>query len=241
MADVLTGKTPILGLIALNRDVVIEKDLHALCDPHVSVVTTRIPLEQVGAVEHLMGLEDHLPGAARLLSASSPGVIAFGCTSAVSIIGATRIRELVGMSMGDIPLVDPLTAMTMGLRDLGAEAISLVTPYPTDVSTRVVAWLEEEGFDVLANISIDGDHLAYEDVPGALIETAAERGAAVGAEGLVIACTDLNVVDAINGMEERLGLPILTSNQALAWSVAGVLGVPVSAVGKLMSRAAPMR
>lgn len=241
MADVLTEKAPILGLIALNRDVVIEKDLHALCDPHVSVVTTRIPLERVGAVDHLMSLQDHLPDAARLISASSPDALAFGCTSAVSIIGAARIRELVAASIGDVPLVDPLTAMAEGLRELGAEAISLVTPYPTVVSGRVVAWLEEEGFDVLANISINGDHLSYEDVPDALIETAAERGAAVGAEGLVIACTDLNVIDAINGLEERLGLPILTSNQALAWSAAGVLGVPVPAVGKLMSRAAPMR
>lgn len=238
MPDVLNEKVPVLGLIALNRDVVIEKDLHALCDPHISLVTTRIPLEQVGAVEYLMGLGDFLPEAARLVSFSSPRVLAFGCTSAVAIIGAARIRELVSSSIGEVPVVDPLTAMAEGLRDLGAAAISVVTPYPTDVSGRVAAWLEEEGFEVLANISIDGDHLSYEDVPGALIETAAERGAAVGAEGLVIACTDLNVIHTIDGMEERLGLPILTSNQALAWSAARQLGVEIPSVGRLMSGAA---
>ena len=46
------------------------------------------------------------------------------------------------------------------------------------------------------------------------------RAAAVdGADAVFVSCTNLRTVDVIDDLEDELGIPIVTSNQALAWDM----------------------
>ena len=58
------------------------------------------------------------------------------------------------------------------------------------------------------------------------------------AEGLVISCTNLVTLDAISVLEERLGKPVVSANQATVWHSCLLAGVSWQAefgIGRLWS------
>ena len=226
--------TPVVGLIALDRDVVIEEDLHTMLE--ATVVTTRIPLREIGSVPALAALADEIPEAVRLLRLASPSTIAFGCTSGVAVIGAENIRRTIRRVMPEVPVVDPLSMIASGLSALGAESVSVVTPYPPPVSGRLCEWLDGQGFDVSANVQIEQSGVShYAEISLATIEDAVRQAAVPGSRAVVVACTDLRALHVIESMERLLGLPVLTSNQALARAVSSATGTRSLKVGRLFS------
>lgn len=227
---------PIIGLIALDRDVVIEDDLHSLLAGSAGLVTTRIPLARVGSISALAGLAEHLPRAVHLLRAASPSTIAFGCTSGVAAIGADEVRRRVHDVLPGVPVVDPLSMISDGLVGLDAISVSVVTPYGPKISGILSFWLREKGFRVVANVRIDqGGAEHYADIPAISIERAVKTAAVPDAQAIVVACTDLRVVGLLERLEELTGIPVLSSNQALARAAAVASGVEVRGPGRLFT------
>lgn len=227
-------QAPVIGLIALDRDVVIEDDLHELLRGAASLITTRIPLAQVGSITALAELGDQLPRAAHLLLSASPATVAFGCTSGVAVIGAKEVRLRVQETLAGVSVVDPLSMISSGLRELGAKSVSLVTPYGPEVSGILSIWLRNQGFRVVADLRIDhagADH--YAEIPAASIEKAVRQAAVRDTQAIVVACTDLRVLDLIEELEESTGVPVLSSNQALARAASLASGVEVPGPGRL--------
>ena len=219
------GKRPVLGLIALNRDTVIENDMHRLIKGRADLITTRIPLGKVGSLEHLKDLEDHLPSAARLLSSATPSAIGFGCTSGVAAIGTDNVHERIREQVGKIPTVDPLNSMAGYLKSLGAKRIAVVTPYASSIADLMAHWFTNEGFEVLATSRVDRiPKQHYADVKPDAIQAAVAEAALAGPDGFVIGCTDLRVIDLIADLESQFRRPVTTSNQALAFALKQALG-----------------
>ena len=205
--------------MALDRDVVIEGELHQLLESRAALVTTRIPLGEVGSAEHLLELESHVPGAARMLRAAAPDVIVFGCTSGVALMGRDRIEDGIREVLRGVEVLDPLLAMADNMRGRGIKRIALVTPYGADISQALARWLEGAGFEIADDIRIESDASRYADIPTGVISATAGRSRGSTAEAVVIACTGLRAVEAIEQIEDRTHLPVVTSNQALAWAV----------------------
>jgi len=51
-----------------------------------------------------------------------------------------------------------------------------------------------------------------------------------------LSCTNLRTLDIIDPLEQALGIPVISSNQALAWHMARQTGAPLAAdaPGRLM-------
>jgi len=58
---------------------------------------------------------------------------------------------------------------------------------------------------------------------------AAARQAARGADAVFLSCTNLRTLDVIDALEAELGIPVLSSNQVLAWHMAQATGAPLTA------------
>lgn len=227
------AEPPVIGMIALDRDVVIEGDIHSLL-PSCTIVTTRIPLGEVGSIRHLELLAESIPDATRILTAANPSLIAFACTSGVAAIGPESIDRAIGSTGQAIPSCDPLSGILDGLTALDAGTISLMTPYGPQVSEMLAAWLARRGLRVSANTRIDpGTARHYAAIGRDSIVEAAERARKEDTEALVIACTDLRVLDLIDELEAMLGVPVLSSNQALGWSISRATGAAVPGPGRL--------
>ena len=58
---------------------------------------------------------------------------------------------------------------------------------------------------------------------------AAARAASIEAEAIFLSCTNLRTLDIIAPLESELGIPVLSSNQVLAWHMAQATGAPLAA------------
>ena len=87
-------------------------------------------------------------------------------------------------------------------------------------------FLESQGFEIARFRSFqmrDGFDMGRIDPACLLI--AAEPMAEAEIDGLFISCTALNVSPVLGRLEELVGRPVITSNQAMAWHALRLAGI----------------
>ena len=232
------GGVAAAGIIALASDQSIEDELHALLDGNgVSLYFTRVPFEDRFDLSTLGAVTEHLSGGTRTLP---PGdaidVIVYGCTSGTVAAGERMIAERLAAHRPGKRSTNPLTAAKAALRLLSARRIGLLTPYPRDVHAAFAHAIAAE-FELARShcLGIDVDGEISRVSPGAILD--ASRPLAVDVDALFLSCTSLRLARSIDSFEAELGVPVVTSNQALAWHILQLVGLePRMRFGTLMHR-----
>ncbi|MGI3170755.1 maleate cis-trans isomerase family protein [Pseudooceanicola sp. C21-150M6] len=222
------GPAGTLGMIVLQVDETIEQDFRRLFPSaavalHVSRI--RSGAELTADTIHAMAAD--LPVAAGLLPPSAEfDVIAYACTSGTSLIGADKVAELVSGQARTRHVTDPLTAATAAFAALGVKNVSILSPYEPQVAATLVEAFQARGISVPAALSFgEANEAAVARIdPDSIFDAALRAGAASGAEAVFISCTNLRTLDVIPRLEARLGMPVLSSNQVLAWHMRHLSG-----------------
>jgi len=228
-----------LGLIVLQADETIERDFRRFgAGPGVALHVTRIPSGADLTPATIAGMEADLPAAAGLLPpAARFHSVGYACTSGATMIGPARVAELVRGAVRTRAVADPITAATAALAALGAARIGLVSPYVASVAGPLRAALEAAGLDVAAALSFGEEReerVARID-PASICAAVLEVGRRPGVEAVFVSCTNLRAIEVVDAAETRLGLPVVTSNLALAWQMFGQAGArPGHPVGRLL-------
>mgnify|MGYP001812237896 FL=1 len=212
---------PPIGLIVLQTDETIEPDFKRYFADHPSPrYVSRNPSGQTVTHQSLSQMQTDLTAAADLLPKGlSFPVIGYGCTSASSVIGSERIEKLVQGACDVDTVTNPLRATVAACAARGLSRIALLSPYIEEVNEPLRAAFAQNGVDM----SVFGSFGEAEEAKVVRISTASVVDAAVklGAdplvEGVFLSCTNLRTYDAIPAIEQALGKPVLSSNQALAW------------------------
>ena len=229
--------TRTLGLIVLQVDETVEQDFRRLFPPEVALYVSRVPSGAELTPDTIASMEAHLPAAAALLPpAAAFDAVAYACTSGTTLIGAERVAALVGGACRTKAVTDPLTAALAAVQALGARRIAVVSPYIDAVAGPIRAAFATAGFAGPATLSVGEEveaRVARID-PASIRDAALEVGRAEGIDAVFLSCTNLRTLDVIAGLEADLGLPVVSSNQALAWDMVRQAAAPVS-------RAAPGR
>jgi maleate isomerase len=229
-----------LGLIALASDSVIEPELTTfLPRDGISLYVGRIPVLKKAGVAKLQAMEAQIPeAAARILPDENLAAIGFGCTSGSMVIGPDGVAAAVHGSRPGVPVTNPVSAALKGLRALGLKRIALITPYVDEVNERVGAFVTGQGFEVVTKGSFKqpGDYWISRVPPEAIFEAGRELGSA-DVDGLFISCTALRCSSVIARLEDAIGKPVVTSNQAMAWDFLRLAGCDdvVEGYGQLMT------
>ncbi len=233
------GATGTLGLIVLQADETIEQDFRRILPaPDPALYVSRIPSGADLNPDTIAAMEHDLPRAAALFPAAAEfDVVAYACTSGTTLIGPARVADLVQGACTARDVADPLTAARAALRTLGVGAIALVSPYIAPVAGPVRRAFEASGHPVTATVSFGEEvesRVARID-PASIRAAALEAGAAPGTEAVFLSCTNLRTFDVIDDLEAALGLPVISSNQALAWYMMRAIGLscPAGAPGRL--------
>ena len=232
------GTQATLGLIALQTDETIEPELQRVfAAEDVALYVSRVPSAPDVTPETLATMADELPRAAGLLPPSLHfDAIGYGCTSGATIIGPDRVADLVSMSSDVAGVTNPLSAVLAGLNALQARRVGMVTPYIESVTAPVRKVLIARGFEVPATVSFDEAieaRVARID-PASIAEAALEVGKA-DVDAVFLSCTNLRTMDVIDQIEDALGKPVISSNQALGWHLAQISGAQCSLkAGQLM-------
>lgn len=232
-----------IGLIALATDLNSEAELRRMAPPGVELFTNRVRNVNPVTVPNLRAMA---PDIGRAASGILPGfrldALIFGCTTGTAAIGEAEVDRLIRAARPGLPVTNPIRALEAACRSLGVRRVSVLTPYIQAVNDALAGDLVRRGLDVvdITGFGLDSDE-AMTGVPGDAILDAALEITAPDAEALFISCTALRVAHLIEPLEERLGRPVVASNQALLWHALRLIGNdrPLTGFGRLMTR--PLR
>ncbi|WP_204272475.1 hypothetical protein, partial [Enterobacter hormaechei] len=92
-------------------------------------------------------------------------------------------------------------------------------PYTVETSQPMAAYFAAHGFDIqsFTCLGIEDDREMARITPVSLVELA-RKAMHPQADALFVSCTALRAALAVPGMEEAIGRPVVTSNQASAWN-----------------------
>lgn len=209
-----------IGLIALQADETIERDFRRLLPDAVELLVSRVPSDDEVSAATLARMEGYLTASAALLPrAAKFSVVGYGCTSGTAQIGAERIADLVRQGVDVAPVTEPLSALIAACDALNIRRLAVLSPYVEAVSAQLFAVLKEHGIDV----AVFGSFAEAEEAkvvriaPESIMDAAQKLAKGQGVDALFLSCTNLRTLDIIAPLELALGLPVLSSNQVLAW------------------------
>ena len=228
-----------IGVLVPFTNTNLEPDLAMLCPAGVSVHIARIG----GYDEDEVPDEDQMAalGAANMdeplamLQAVTPDVLMYGCTSATLAHGPTFDRDLAATirSQSGAQTVTAASSLVNALKALGVDRIGFASPYVASLNDRAIAFLADEGFTCVARADFDGR--LSNDGQGALtpedVYALGLRADTPEAEVIVLSCTDMRAIEVIDRLEQALGKPVITSNQAMMFQTLQMLGITDTPAG----------
>ena len=217
-----------IGLMVPSGNAICEAELHAMLPPGVVALITRLELRGSSEAE-LAKMLNRLEEAAGLLADARPALLGFHCT-AVSTFAPDRAAEIPARitKASGLPALTTADAILAALGALGAKRILLTTPYIPAVHEREIAFLAAHGCAVMGGdlMGINTNAEMAQIPPEAIAAQA--RGAAraaPSADACFISCTAIRSAGVIEALEAELGMPVITSNQVMAWHVLRHLGL----------------
>lgn len=227
-----------IGIIALANDFAVERDFAMICPAErVSIHVSRVLNDNSCTVETLFEMAPKLTESASLIAREAElGALVYGCTSGTVVIGYDEVAARLNEAHPGVPVVTPITAGLAALDRFDARRIAVLTPYVDDVNGPIVRYIEDRGLEVLALTSFlleDGRDMAR--IPPDAIHAAALEADRPQADALFISCTAIRAVDVVDRIEQALGKPVVTANQALAWQALRYAGYqdPIDGYGEL--------
>jgi len=223
------------GVIVLETDETIEAEFRTVFNTDgIALYHSRIHNATDVTLETLQAMADEMPKSAALFPKARPlDVVAYACTSGATTIGPEKVGQLIATHHPKAKSTDPISAVIAACRHLGLSRIGLLTPYMPAVSEKMQDLLRVNGFEVTAfgSFEQEDDSVVARISPQSILEAACEVGSDKNVDGVFAACTNLRCFGVIDEIEKRLGKPLITSNQALAWHMLTLAGLPTTGMG----------
>jgi arylmalonate decarboxylase len=184
-----------------------------------------------------------IPAAAEELAAAGAEAIELTGTSLTFYKGEAfnqTLRETVTRASG-LPATTMSNGVIDGLKAVGAQRVAVATAYNEEVNGRLQAFLVEHGFEplVITGLGIeavtDVDSVTQDD----LLEFGVRvRASAPDADSLLVSCGGFRTLELIAPIEQRTGVPVISSMPHGLWAGAKLVGLDGSApgYGQLLSR-----
>ena len=219
---------PAMGLIVLQSDETIEQDFRRIFGAGPLIYVTRVPTATQVTRDTLQQMAETLPAAASLFAEPTQfSVVGYGCTSGTAQIGADNIARLAREGCTTPEVTQPVSGLLAACAALNIKRLGFLSPYVEDVSAHLVNVLEANGvacpvfgsFDEACETVVA--HISLQSTYDAAVTLAAKGGI----DALFLSCTNLRTLDIIEKLEAETGLPVLSSNQVLAWHMAQLSSV----------------
>lgn len=216
-----------VGFVLLATEQTIEDDMVTLMPDGIGVHFARAPIPDSITVASLMSQANDLaPAAATLLPDGSLDVVCYACTSGSLVIGEERVITELTKGAPWAQATTLITGALEALRAVGARRVAVATPYLDEINQQEAEYMANAGFEIVniegLNIEKDSDMIRVR--PDFLAEFAA-RVDRPEADALFISCGALRAIEIVDKLEQKLGKPVICSNQAMAWDVMRRAGI----------------
>lgn len=182
------------------------------------------------------------------LSDARCDAIAYACLVAIMSQGSgyhclseSRLSSIAKENGTDISVISSAGALVEGIHTLGAKKVSIITPYMKPLTKMVVDYIEESEIEVLDSISLEvADNLEVGRLnPLNLLEIVKDLDVSQADAVVLSACVQMPSLPAIQKVEDRIGLPVLSASTATVYQILKSLDLKASVpnAGKLLSGA----
>ncbi|MFT5451772.1 MAG: maleate isomerase [Enterobacterales bacterium] len=218
-----------IGIVVLATDYTLEHELrHLVRLPGVDFYHARIANSPEITPDTLRAMEPMITATAGLiLPGDTLDVLAFACTSASIVLGTEAVAKNLKKAKPEAETSNPAFAAFCAFRALGAKRIAVLTPYAKPVNDMVQKAIEGAGFEVPVFGSFSEPH----DPTVAAIDTPSLKAAITRitkdyeVDAVFVSCTSVRIAADVAEIEAETGIPVTSSNHALAWHCLRLAGV----------------
>jgi len=242
LGDLAHAAEPVLGMIFPPANTPVPPEAKLMYPAGVRFLATGVGLERM-TPEGYDKVVDRIVPAAQQLAAQGAAAIDVMGTSLTFYKGAAfneQLKESITKATG-LPSTTMSTAIIEGLKAVGGHRLAAATAYNDEVNQRLQEFLHESGFDVL---TIKGMGIErFEDRPPVTQDELLEFSTGVWksapkADAILISCGALKTLEILAPLEQRSGVPVVSSLPHALWAGVRLLGLSGRApgYGALLSR-----
>lgn len=241
-----------IGQIVPSSNTTMETEIPAMLRARESVEperftfhSARMRMKEV-TKEELAAMDRDSDRCALELADAPVDVLGYACLVAIMSMGhgyhresEQRLRGVAADNGRDVPVVTSAGALVEGLQTLGAKRVAIITPYMKPLTELVKSYIEAEGIEVLDTISLEISNnikVGSRD-PLALVDIAKDLKIE-GADAVVVsACVQMPSLEAVQTVEDNLGLPVVSAAVCTTYRMLRQLGLKavVPNAGALLS------
>ena len=219
-----------IGLLVLATDFTIEHEWRSIMTglDGVALYQSRILNDNQITPETLRAMEPRIAAATDvILPGSDLDVVAYGCTSASMAIGEEKVFARIRSVRPQAKCTTPITAAFAAFKALGARRIGVLTPYRADVNRIVADYVRARGFEVpvFGSFNEQDDGIVARITPASIkagVKTLLDTAAI---DAVFVSCTSVRLAEAARAIESEFGVPVTSSNHAMAWHALRLAGV----------------
>ena len=234
-----------IGQIVPSSNTTMETEIPAVLRAREAVEAERFTFHssrmrmQKVTKEELAAMDRDSDRCALELADARVDVLGYACLVAIMSMGKGyhRVSEerLHGRTVeagGAAPVVTSAGALVDGIKALGAKRVSILAPYMKPLTQLVIEYIENEGIEVVDSISLeipDNLDVGRQD-PRAPIEITRRLSANVDAI-VASACVQMPSLPSVQPIEDRTGLPVVSSSVATTYMMLKKLGLKTVSPG----------
>ena len=148
-------------------------------------------------------------------------VFLFACTATSYLLDAATQEQAIAQAEAVLgaPVITAPAALTTQLRAAGAHRVALVSPYPPPIMTAAVRWWNAQGFDVVCQGGVDihsNDTVHIYGLQSADAWASLRLMDIGNADAVVLSGTGMPSLPLIERASAHFGVPVISSNLALA-------------------------
>lgn len=239
--DVIGARAKI-GLVVLASDYTIEHEFRQVFTlPGVDYYQARIENSNVVTPETLADMQQRISATVNLILPGHPlDVVAYGCTSATMVLGEETVTAEIKKVQPEAKVTTPATAAFAAFDAFEAKRIAVLTPYRHDVNVVVRDYIINAGYDVpvFGSFNQESDPIVARIDERSLVKAIESLTANASVDMVFVSCTSVRLLNSAASIEQALGIPVTSSNHALAWHCMRLAGVDDTfpALGQLYQR-----
>ena len=235
-----------IGQIVPSSNTTMETEIPAMLRAREAVEperftfhSSRMRMQKV-TKEELAAMDRDSDRCAVELADARMDVLGYACLVAIMSMGKgyhrvseERLHRRTIEAGGPAPVVTSAGALVDGIKAIGAKKVSILAPYMRPLTRLVIDYIENEGIEVVDSISLEipdnlevgrQDPLAPADIT--------KRLNIKGVDAIVAsACVQMPSLPSVQIIEDRTGLPVLSSSISTTYMMLTKLGLKTCAPG----------
>jgi maleate isomerase len=232
------GSLARIGVLTPDDDPVPESEMRTMAPAGVSIHASRVLWN---GDPRSLSFAEGAESAARLLARLKTRLTLYAFTASSYVLGEQEedhLRTRIEHVAGGVKVLFTCPATVEALRLMGAKKVTLIHPpwFAEALNAKGKEYFERRGFVVLSSTSLTPARVFQEVSPAEVYEWTVAH-TPPESDAVFLGGNGLRAIGTIRVLEEHLGKPVLTANQALLWYAlhqAGV-GASVASYGRLFA------